>query len=484
DDLTYIFAFALIIGVLTFSFYFPWIFSFNSQAGGFYFNIIWPTAPQQMFMQFGGFFMIVAPMLLVDFWRARRTIHWRGAIMTFLIAFFVIVVLLPWGAAHLYHGLCGDQIGAAGLRGSACQAEQILFGGESPSTNSEFWRSFFTRRAPSYLSEGVILGIIILIGYRLFGRSPGETNKLPYYRSTGFALLVLTAGLVLVVAPDFVYLIDNFGVRINTIFKLYYQGWVFFSVAAAYGVYATLSGLTVLFTRRRELRDREVVLYPPPAEWRLLYIAVVVVVIGMGLVYPLYAGRTRALVETGRLAAEQSREACLAAEDIEEEDCGEPRPISLDGRSTAVSPDEYTVIQCFMDLNPTGNEIVAEAPFNGGYQSTFGRVAMLTGIPNLLGWINHEGQWRGASYDEVTEVQRDANGAVIDSREIQMDRLYRTTDWETAEEVIRRYGIDYVMVGGAERSRYSDTLIALEKFAEHLTPVCQGIDATLYKVNE
>jgi uncharacterized membrane protein len=107
---------------------------------------------------------------------------------------------------------------------------------------------------------------------------------------------------------------------------------------------------------------------------------------------------------------------------------------------------------------------------------------MLTGVPTLLGWINHEGQWRGATYDRVTEVVRDANGAVIDSRQIQIDTLYNSDDWSAAQAVIDRYGIDYVMVGEAERRLYADSPDGLDKFADNLEPVCAFGSVVLYQV--
>ena len=185
----------------------------------------------------------------------------------------------------------------------------------------------------------------------------------------------MAAGLVLVLLPDFVYLIDNFRVRINTVFKLYYQGWIFFSVAAAYGVYGTLSGLTAILITRPQ--DSGPVVYPPPVNWRFVYVVIVVVVLVMGLIYPFYAVRSRALVETGRLGS---------ADDAD---------LTLDGRPSAVNADEFAIARCLLALDPAPDAIVAEAPGIHAYNSSNSRISMLTGVPTLLGWINHEGQWRG-----------------------------------------------------------------------------------------
>lgn len=70
-------------------------------------------------------------------------------------------------------------------------------------------------------------------------------------QATAFTLLLIGAGAVLTLAPDFVYLRDNFGVRINTVFKLYYQGWLLFSLASAFAVWSLLAARPEVEPSRR-----------------------------------------------------------------------------------------------------------------------------------------------------------------------------------------------------------------------------------------
>jgi uncharacterized membrane protein len=380
--------------------------------------------------------------------------------LTFAILFVLILIILPFFMAGLYHGLCelSDNPGS-----SACQARGILFGGVDPLVDGGFWSDLFVRRLNGFVSEGLILAGLVFMGFYLFRKPQDHTpGKLPFHSASGFAMLVMAAGLVLVLIPDFVYLIDNFRVRINTVFKLYYQGWIFFSVAGAYAVYGTLNGLTAVLISRPD--DSGPVVYPPPVNWRFVYVVIIGVVLFIGLTYPYYGVRTRALVEPGRLGS------------------GNDADLTLDGRPGSVSADEFAVAQCLLNLGPDADAVVAEAPFNGGYNPSFGRIATLTGVPNLLGWINHEGQWRGPTFERVTEVVRNEDGAVIDNREMRVDRLYQTEDWNEALEVIQQYGITYVMVGGAERQRYADSPDGLEKFAERFSVVCETPSAVLYQV--
>ncbi len=48
--------------------------------------------------------------------------------------------------------------------------------------------------------------------------------------SSSFVLLMIALGALLIIGPDFLYLRDNFGYRINTIFKFYYQAWIVLSL--------------------------------------------------------------------------------------------------------------------------------------------------------------------------------------------------------------------------------------------------------------
>ena len=60
-------------------------------------------------------------------------------------------------------------------------------------------------------------------------------------RSSGpvvhFVLLCAIVGLLLTLSVEFFYLIDNFRVRANTIFKFYFQAWVLMAIASAFAVY-------------------------------------------------------------------------------------------------------------------------------------------------------------------------------------------------------------------------------------------------------
>jgi uncharacterized membrane protein len=67
---------------------------------------------------------------------------------------------------------------------------------------------------------------------------------------------------------------------------------------------------------------------------------------------------------------------------------------------------------------------------------------MASGRPAVLGWRGHEHQWRGdAVLDELGR------------READIDLIYGPATDEETMDLLRRYGVRYVVVGPTERGR-------------------------------
>ena len=92
------------------------------------------------------------------------------------------------------------------------------------------------------------------------------------------------------------------------------------------------------------------------------------------------------------------------------------------------------------------------------------RISIYTGLPTVLGWGNHEGQWR--------------DGALQGTRAADIELLYTTNDWVTTQEIISRYHIRYIYVGNLERSTYR---VNEEKFNRFLKPVFSEGTVTIYE---
>ena len=144
---------------------------------------------------------------------------------------------------------------------------------------------------------------------------------------------------------------------------------------------------------------------------------------------------------------------------------------NLDGTAylAAAQPDDHAAI-AWLNENVDGAPVILEKPGNGGSSYVYeGRVSALTGLPTLLGWAGHEGQWRG-SY----EVQS--------AREPDIATIYNTLSVDQALTLLDKYGITYVYVGLLERSEYDPR--GLEKFGRFMATVYQYDSVTIYKIGK
>jgi YYY domain-containing protein len=417
----------LVIAVLA---YMPFLIGFRSQASGLIPNLITPTYLSHYFIMFGPLLLLSGAFLGREVWMAGRQgrMNWlmgfglAGAIFALLLALLLIFLLIGWLLPES-RNIVSDLVAQNG--GWETVLPVIL-----------------NRRLQTIILPLLLVFGIALIVARLFpafyGKTDDDTEPLTYSPATGLALLLLAAALVVTLVPEFVFLRDNFGVRINTIFKFYYQVWIFFGIASAYGVY------TILFEA-----DANASLIG-----RTLFSGVLVFVLIAGLAFPVFGVYTRGVLELSRhfLPEEQQR------------------PLSLDGRGNNLNPDYYAAVQCLGNLLQGDDMVVAEAS-QDTYNSPYGRLASFYGFPTVLNWENHERQWRGSSYGEIAGTRRE-----------DIDRLYTDVRWDMVVPIIERYSIDYIMFGPTERSQYGSA--GEEKFIENLSFVCESGDARIYVVGE
>jgi YYY domain-containing protein len=418
---------------LTALLYLPFFASFRSQAEGIAPNVLWPTRFPQFFIMFGIFLVMIATFLVAEVWRAGATFNWRFALTTvgtIVVGFISLIILATLmllilsrfspSVEETLMQLSNQWIGSAGLGG-------VLL-----------------RRLSGLVTEGLLIVIIMLVIGRLFAREPLAADGTPdntqqvitYSPSTAFVLLLIAAGAVLTLVPDFAYLRDNFGVRINTVFKLYYQGWLLWGIASAFALWSVLFDLHLLRL---------------PLPIRTAFASIASILILLGLLYPIMAVYSRAYQEGGH--------------------GGTTDRLTLEATSTlAVGPDDFKAIQCLGNIATSDSDVVVEgASPASAYHNEWGRVSGLTGIPTILGWPNHEQQWRGNSYDQAANGRMEA-----------VAKLYNTTNWADVIEVIRQYNVTYIYVGPTERQNYGAEGIA--KF-DPLPTVCREGDVAVYSAD-
>jgi YYY domain-containing protein len=436
--------FAVLLGGFSLLLYSPFFISFRSQAEGFAPNILWPTRFQQLFVMFGIFIVIIAGYLIIEIRRAGRSFNPRFAMSTIgtLVAFLVVALLFM-----VVVGWSNDQIRNAVFQYTGTNDIRVLLTEMLPKVLS-------IRGNPLVLlSEGTLIAMLFIVVARLFVREPvtetGEPEPthqvITYSPSTGFTLLIIAAGATLILLPDFTYLRDNFGVRMNTVFKLYYQGWLIWSIASAYALWS------VLFDREPAVDGTQA---QSLSTFRMAYGLIAVLLIFAGLLYPFYAIKSRALQEAGQLRGNEDVHA-----------------MTLDGGvSLAAGADDYKVIQCLEAKVQNDSDVVLEGHKpDAAYAHEYGRVSALSGIPTLLGWRNHEQQWRGKTYAEAAG-----------SRAEDTSKLYNTSNWSDVLDIIEKYSISYIYVGPTERRLYTSS--GLSKF-DGLTPVCKYGDVAVYSAD-
>jgi len=376
----------LLLGILL---YLPWYPTFTSQAGGVLPNLFFPSRFVQLLVMFGVLWIPVAVWLT---WRASSRWSRRDTRTLLAVTFglplslWLLSLLLAGAALAAQPGLVADALNqlAAGSTGQAMQAAML-------------------RRALNLLTPltlGASLGLILILFRRWRGRSAGDG----FAPSAPFVLALGAVALLLILGPEFLYLKDLFGTRMNTVFKFYYAAWVLLGLAAAY-----------VATE----------LWPRQSSWKGALRALALLPLLLSLVYPVLSTWTK--TNGFRPAA----------------------GITLDGAAhlAADKPEDAAAIEWIRAFLPPG--VIAEAP--GGSYTEFGRIATHTGLQGVLGWEFHELQWRGSMTAQGT-------------RKEDLRRLYETREPAELASILDAYGIDYVYIGPLETQTYALTPPALAKF--------------------
>lgn len=291
--------------------------------------------------------------------------------------------------------------------------------------------------SPSLLSirlmyPALILFLVALAGlvtYRLLtdpSSDPASSAKDGAQSTTPFILLLILLGILLSLGPEFVYLKDNFGQRLNTIFKFYYQAWVMFGVSALFAIGYLVS-------------KRPAVGYVLATGYALTLILV--------LFFPIYAVRSRSVEFRGPLRADER----IAP--------------TLDGLAhlRLRQPDEYDAI-AWLKNNFNDTPTIVEAV--GGSYTGYGRVSASTGFPTLLGWPGHEFQWRGSTEEPGR-------------RETAVDNLYEAKEWGNLSDIMDGYGVKLLYFGNLENNLYGTG--ARRFFDSYLSPIYRNDTVTIYQ---
>ncbi|MBA3638310.1 MAG: hypothetical protein H0W53_03330 [Acidobacteria bacterium] len=209
-----------------------------------------------------------------------------------------------------------------------------------------------------------------------------------------FGLLLVVVGLLLVLVPEVVYAHDSFGTRMNTVFKFYYQAWLFLGIAGAVGTVlawvnggAARAGAVVAL-----LAMAAGLVYAPAAAWS--------------------TSRTSSpsLNALGFLEREQ--------------------------------PDVLAAIEWVRRSTPPA-AIVVQAAGNS-YDASDNIISITTARATLVGWQGHERQWRGREYEAMAAGRLEALRAI-----------YNAQSDQDLQRTLLTWNVSYVFLGPIERTRYA-----------------------------
>ena len=261
----------------------------------------------------------------------------------------------------------------------------------------------------------VFLGLATLLGrWWLVQRHEADTPVLLLLLAMTVTALGIGAGV------EFATLENDID-RMNTVFKLYLNAWVLLGIVASVALWHLWASGAFRW-RGIGLRSRLLT-----GTW----LGVLALLVASSAIFPVLGTRAR-----------------LA-------DRFEPLPLTLDGsayQQEALYSDPGRADQgsyplsadaealTFMRTNIQGSPVVLEA-VTSQYRWT-PRVARETGLPVVVGWEWHQTQQRGQSASQVRQRIRD------------VDTIYSTTDAAQAVTLLRRYEVEYIYLGPAERLYY------------------------------
>lgn len=425
---------AFMLVIPAFLLYLPFYLGFRSQAGPPFLlpMLMRPTRLAHYLIIFAMPLAAIIPFLIALLARRRR-LPWRAAIgapVALIIGLTILMFLLGLIIAPTAEGgtrlatlaaELGVQIpdfpaGTLGARFS--WAMRAVAGLAIPILTARLaapWLILFL----ALLTGAVVAALVSLLEH---GDEKGVDAGQPpaAFSTVPFVLLLIFAGALLTLGPEFVYLRDNFGQRLNTVFKFYYQAWIFFGVAA-------LAGLDYLWRTQRSLA------------W--LASAVYGAMLAVALLFPAFGISSRAQ----EYAA----------------------PSTLDGLAhyEVGQPAEAAALRWLRE-NVEGTPVIVEAV--GGQYSPqgHGRVSASTGLPTLVGWAGHEYQWRGST---PVPAEREQAAAMI----------YGSASWPETAALLDQHNVSLVYVGPLEVSTYGPAVH--DKFRDTLEVAYANDSVIIYR---
>lgn len=429
--------FGITLAVLSVALYLPFYIGFRSQLGGLLPNVVFGTRIQQFIVMFGPALLVLTPWAAWYLFRYRADSDWKAGVVWGLSLLAGLVLVCSVLAVLI--------VTLASARPDAQAAIDSMIGRGTPLQDA---LGLILRRrleierlvTPLLLTALVAGGVAVLAGAgaksepRANGEATSGADEAPQWRLpesrayVPFLFVLVITGALLTIGPEFVYLRDLFSTRMNTVFKFYYQAWVTWSLAAAFGGWWWW----------RELR----------AGGRVVVTGLAGCALALGLIYPALA--TATITDNWQGTTHNDQNQAYA---------------TLDGMAymRQGASGDYEAIK-FLNTTIIGRPVIAEAV--GGSYSEYARISAHTGLPTIIGWPFHELQWRGS-------------GDAFAGREDDVRKLYTSNNWEETASILDKYHVKYVFLGPREQAQYGQ--IAVEKFNRNMSKIYDNLGIVIYE---
>lgn len=400
------------VGLLALSalLYLPYFLTAQSQASGLIPNFFHPTRFSQFFTMFATALLTLTALLLLAWPILRPRLSTVGAFAGMMLgAPALLLVAVAWMALATEGGRA--QLARVALPDGATDYLPFML---------ERWLS----QPFTFLIVGLLTALLLALVWTGVQRG---AQLSPATQPLVFVLALAALGAGLTFTPEIVYLRDNFGWRMNTIFKFYYQAWLLFGLAGAFTIVTALE-------RVRSWRSAPALL--------------------SGLALALATASTIYLI-AGAYSKTQ----------------GFSRAPTFDAGAylALAAPAEYGAVE-WVRANTAPTAVVVEGK-GRSYGAETNHISTMTGRPTLLGWDGHEAQWRGRAY-----------GAMAAGRSEALQAIYGGAAPEQRARILEELGADYVYVGPQERAQYNLSPTIERVLFAQLELVYENGDVRIYRV--
>ena len=261
-----------------------------------------------------------------------------------------------------------------------------------------------------------------------------------------FLLVLVIGALGLGITVDLVTANNDID-RMNTIFKLYLQAWVLYALASAAILWYLMTSMRISW--RNMTWGKGI--------WAGLLTLLVLSV----SIFPVLGTRSRLAdrFDTGFTGLNGA----AFMEETEYNDAEGPIELRHD----------WDAIQ-WLRREVKGSPVIAEGSTEPHRYRWGGRFSIYTGLPSIIGWSWHQIQ------------QRHGEQFAVGDRLSDLSTLYTTTDATAAAAVLRRYNVEYIIVGELERLYYpAPGLAKFETMADQgVVKVYSNAQVDIYRVED